>query len=44
MATRKQEHNRDSGTGKFISESQAKRRDPKTWEKELIKHPTKPKK
>lgn len=33
---------RDSGTGKFIDKKQAERKDPRTWEKERIKRPTKP--
>jgi len=32
---------RDSGTGEFITKKDAERRDPKTWEKEQIKKPTK---
>ena len=44
MATRKQEHFRDSDTGRFLTENQSKRRDPITVEKERINHPIKPKK
>lgn len=43
MAT-KRENYRDSGTGRYIPEDVAKRRDPRTWEKEVVKpQPTKKK-
>lgn len=40
----KQEQFRDSGTGRFLKESETKRKDPKTWEKERITHPSPSKK
>ena len=40
----KQTHFRDSDTGRFLKESDTKRLDPKTWEKEIIKYPPPPKK
>lgn len=44
MATRKQEHYRDSHTGQFLKKSDAERRNPATVEKEVIKHPSPKKK
>lgn len=41
--TRKQEQYRDSRTGEFLSPERAKRMNPDRVEKEVIKHPVKPK-
>jgi hypothetical protein len=42
-ATRKQEHYRDSRTGEFLSPERAKRMNQDRVEREVIKHPVKPK-
>ena len=41
MGTKTQTVRRDSGSGQFISKPQAERRDPRTWETERIKKPSK---
>jgi hypothetical protein len=44
MANKKRENYRDAGTGRYIPEDVAKRRDPRTWVKETEKvSPTKKK-
>jgi hypothetical protein len=41
MATKTQTVRRDSGSGRFITKQQAVSRDPRTWETERIKKPSK---
>lgn len=41
MGTKAQTVRRDSGSGRFITKQQADRRDPRTWETERIKKPSK---
>jgi hypothetical protein len=41
MGTKTQTVRRDSGNGQFITKKQAERRDPRTWETERIKKPSK---
>ena len=44
MAATKQTHYRDSNTGQFLKKSEAERKNPATWEKERITHPSPSKK
>jgi hypothetical protein len=43
MATEKRTQYRDSNNGQWLSKPQTERKNPATWEKERINHPSKPK-